>query len=197
MGVGITGLSTRLVSVGLLLVLVYLLIHFIWLIVDYLGVWRLHLTGTRLHHVTVGKFAGEGADYPDDPAQSNLYYWWGEEAQRIGNLRSIVSGISACADALKAAAEQYEPLQGGLDTQFFSRNANQLQEGVVKLNGSLSACKSALDSSRIPISLERFDVWFNLFKRSQVLRLWLADILLPILLTLTALGGLGYRLLSA
>jgi hypothetical protein len=106
LGIEIRELSEFVIDVSLLSIILYNLIHFVWYCVDYIGIWRIHLTSTRLKFQTGSKWGSEHADYPDDPQQSNLYRWWQEKAARIGNLSQTATVLEETASQLARAADK-------------------------------------------------------------------------------------------
>src|SRR3990167_303384 len=92
-GLQFSGLNDEIIAKGLIAVLSYLFIHFLWCLNDAFLTWKIRVTGTRLVFVTTGKFANEYADYPNDPRSSSLYWWWLEEAKKIGGIGSKIDEI--------------------------------------------------------------------------------------------------------
>lgn len=83
LGLRFHGLTNSTVVTTLFIINFYMLIHFLWCGYDSILAWWVRITGTRLAFVTTGKLAAEDADYPSDPNQSSLYYWWKDEANKI------------------------------------------------------------------------------------------------------------------
>jgi hypothetical protein len=177
-----------------LLIVLYNLIHFAWHCADYIGIWRIHLTGTRLTFQTGSKWASQHADYPDDPRQSNLYRWWQDKAAGIGNLSQIAKTLEETASQLSCTAKKYEPLAGGLEVHFFSNSASTLVEKASELKRKLDAIDKTMASNRPSVSLERFDRWFANFKTSQLIRLFVVELGLPCALGIFALISILVRL---
>lgn len=196
LGIEVSGLSDTLISVSLCLLIFYHLIHFIWHSVDYIGIWRIHLTGTRLEFLTSAKWSTEDRDHPNDPKQSNLYRWWQERISDIGDIHPITRRLEETAAQLGSAAEKHEPLKGGLDVNFFSKNATTISEHASNLERRLSNMEKLLKSNRPSVSLERFDRWFANFKTSQLIRLFLLELGLPCMLGVVALGGIIIRIVE-
>lgn len=177
-------------DVMLLGTIVYLFVQFIWQTGDYAMQTRLRITGTKLSWVTVGKSAYNGADYPEDPQQSTLYYWWREEARKIGNLREATDQAHNAAKAVLQVAKPLYPIPVEHLT-IILRPVNDLTQAVLGLKEQLNTAEKALSSERIPISLERFDRWFWGFKKSQIWRTLFLDIALPTLMAMASLAAIA------
>jgi len=197
LGIQLSGLSDGLVAVILLMLLLYHLTHFMWCCADYIGIWRIHITGTRLGFKSVAVLGSEDCDYPDDKQQSNLYRWWLDRAKRIEDMSDLANTLQETADQLRNAAERYEPLRGGLENQFVSRARADIVEHLSQLNRKIESFHQFSSSHRFPVSLSRFDQWFRMFKLSQLLRLFVFEIGLPCALGLLALASVIVRLVSS
>jgi hypothetical protein len=183
-GLKFRGLSDQLLTVVLLGMVGYLLVHFIWSYVDAFFEWRLRVTGTRLAFVTTGKFASEHGDYPSDPRQSTLYHWWCRELPKLGRIGSRLDAVDAA--LLKVTSEIQQASAANQE------NANLLvavtpvlsgvQTELAALRRELGAVTAVVEAKRVPVSLKRFDRWFEIFLRSQNLRWLLIDCLAPTLL---------------
>ncbi len=79
----IKNLDNSLIDKFLFLVIVYHLIYFVFIAWEHFKHNRIRITGSKLRHVTTGKFASQGADYPDNPMQSSLYSWWVTESKQF------------------------------------------------------------------------------------------------------------------
>jgi hypothetical protein len=160
---------------------------------DYLGLWRIHLTGTRLNFKTKSDWGSAHADYPDDPKQSNLYKWWQEQTINIGSLAETVNVLEETASELRAATSKPLP---GLDRELLTRIETKLIEDAASLKRKLERFKKILESKRPEVSLERFDRWFSNFKTSQLIRLFLFELGLPCLLGGAAFVAIAIRYLQ-
>lgn len=188
LGLKFTGLTDTVVRSGLFWITLYLIMHFIWSAWDNLLEWRLRITGTRVSFVTAAVLASEHADHPNDPRQSTLYHWWIEEAQKIGNLAEKVSNIE------RQLQDWESRLQTEIDARADSSNIvnacsliSGVREVVVQLKHGIEEARQTISAYRVPVSLERFDAWFKLLLRSQNLRWFLVEFMLPILLGAAAL----------
>jgi hypothetical protein len=194
LGIEISGLSQTVIDVCLLALVFYNLLHFLWHCIDYIGLWRIHLTGTNVLFGTSTFLGSKNGDYPSDPRRSNLYMWWQEQAPLIGNLSQTAKILEETASQLGTAAAKYEPLSEGLSAKFFSEHAATLAKQVTEVDTRLYHLENILKSSRITVSLERFDRWFRNFKRSQILRLLVMEFGLPCMLAIVPLIGISVRL---
>lgn len=182
LGFKFIGATDAHVRTGLLLVTGYFFIHFLWLTWDYFLEWRLRITGTRLAFITGARFTSGDADYPSDPRQSTLYSWWADEAKRVGNIKIRIEvfndAMKACEEKLRALIEtpgEFENLNNALRAH--SETLSRTQE----LKNSITYLQETFTSNRIPVSLRRFDNWFQLFLRSGNLRWIVVDALIPLL----------------
>lgn len=175
------GLTPDKVLAGLALVTGFSLIHFIWLSWDSFLEWRLRITGTRLAFVTIGRSSSEDADYPDDPRQSTLHYWWAERARITGDMSGKLSALQPqladIVDRINAIQTDHIPYLVGIQGSI-----SGLTHIVGTLQNDLAALSTTFSSQRTPVSLKRFDDWFSLFLRSQNLRWLLLDVGMPLLL---------------
>lgn len=180
------GLTPDKILAGLALITGFSFVHFIWLSWDSFLEWRLRITGTRLAFVTVGRTSSEDADYPDDPRQSTLHYWWAERARITGDMSGKLSAmkpqLAEMVDRINAIQTDQIPylagIQGGI---------SGLTHIVGRLQNDLAALSATFASQRPSVSLKRFDNWFSLFLRSQNLRWLLLDVGMPVLLASYAL----------
>lgn len=194
LGLRFTGLTDHLVRTLLFIITVYLLIHFLWAALDAFLEWRLRITGTRLAFVTAGTWANHHADYPNDPRQSTLYSWWVFEAKRIGNLSSNLSTLQDLLQNLNSDLRS-EYTSGASDLNIVNnacRPLGEAREAIAKLERSIGEAAKTINAARIPSSLKRFDNWFHLFLRSQNLRWFVIDVLVPV-----GLAGVALYVLKA
>lgn len=183
LGLKLSGLSDAVLRTGLLCVLAYLSIHFLWAAFDSFLEWRLRITGTRLSFITTARFASEDGDYPNDPRQSTLYTWWLNDAKRIGNLSARLPDLERLLQNLdQDLRARYTNGTDAMNIVNACRPIHDARDVMVKLQQSIDEVQKAISASRVPVSLKRFDGWFELFLRSQNLRWLVIDILVPALL---------------
>lgn len=182
LGFKFIGATDTHIRTGLLLVTGYFFIHFLWLAWDYFLEWRLRITGTRLAFITGARFTSGEADYPDDPRQSTLYSWWMGEAKRVGNINVKIETFNA---AMKSYEEKLRALlenPGEFDNLNNALRAHtETLSRTQELKNSIAYLQDTFTSNRIPVSLRRFDNWFQLFLRSGNLRWFVVDALIPLL----------------
>lgn len=192
LGLKFRGLSDGVLIRVLFWAMIYLLAHFIWNATDSLLEWRLRITGTRVAFVTTGMWADEDGDYPNNPRCSTLYNWWLDHAKRNGDLFSMLKKTNdqiAVVEALLASMPAGDQ-DTGARTHEAARAIGAVRESLASLNRSMDQTTAVEQSTRIPVSLKRFDRWFEIFLRSQNLRWLLIDFLAPVLL-----GGYAISLL--
>ena len=169
----------------------YLLIHFSWCAFDSILEWKIRITGTRLAFVTTARLSSEDGDYPNDARQSTMYSWWIAQAKKIGNLKGKIETIES---QIKVSQERLDKAVAETD----SVNMSNLSSSVLQtLNNALTAtndlkhsvetAQKAIASQRIPVSLQRFDNWFQFLLRSQNLRWLIIEFVFPIILGGSAL----------
>lgn len=183
LGLKFSGFSDAVLRTGLLLILAYLSIHYLWTTFDNFLEWRLRVTGTRLSFVTTGKFASEHGDYPSDPRQSTLYSWWISKAKRIGNLSARLPELERLLQNLdQDLRARYTAGADAMNIVNACRPIGEARDIMIKLQQSIDEAQRALSATRVPVSLKRFDNWFQFFLRSQNLRWLVFDLLVPIFL---------------
>ncbi|MBI5900215.1 MAG: hypothetical protein HZB40_13410 [Rhodocyclales bacterium] len=188
LGLKFNGLNDFVFRTGLFWITLYLLLHFIWSAFDSLLEWRLRITGTKVAFVTTGVFSSEHADYPSDPRQSTLYNWWKGEATKIGDIAAKLSEIENQLREWDARlSTRFADQADALNVANASTSISSAREAVVKLERSVLEVRNTISAARIPVSLQRFDGWFQLFLRSQNLRWLIIEFGAPILLGAYAL----------
>ena len=188
-GLKFEGLDDSLVRGSLLWVLIYLLIHFLWSAFDSLNEWRLRVTGTRVAWVTAATFASEEGDYPGDPRKSTLYNWWKVHASRIGNLTEKIKGIETTLKGFENDLNKIisDRAVANEVINICMPHISTTNSHVVELRQKLTEFSNVFESKRIPTSLKRFDLWFQICLRSQNLRWLVVEFSIPILLGIFAL----------
>jgi hypothetical protein len=166
------GMTVETVSLLFALAVIYQLCHFGWLAFDAIGLLRIHITGTRLAHVTGAKYVSQDADYPDNPKSSNLYWWWQEKASFLGNWKSTAAEI---ARIVKVIEEKNFDLKNvpNVEVSTLKTRSEEMASLFLRLEG-------AILSERTKESLRRFDEWFSMVKTSQLLRLFVLEIGMPL-----------------
>ena len=181
-GLKFSGLTDAVLRRGLFWVLLYLVVHFLWCSFDNLLEWRLRITGTRLAFITTGRIASDYGDYPNDPRQTSLYQWWMSEAETIARYgvaaKRIEEKLPNWDGQVQAAlAAGANPVNVGNVTHAIG----ELRDNLVQIKRAVDDASKVISSHRIPVSLERFDDWFQLFLRSQNLRWLLLEWAMPLL----------------
>lgn len=189
LGFKFLGLNDEFIRTGLLIVTAYLLMHFLWYVYEAFLEWRLRVTGTRLAFVTTAKMASEHGDYPDNPRQSTLYSWWSYQARRIENIGKRAHTID---ESMKVWEEKlrtlYEERGKESNLHVVINTVTETRTAIVDLKRSVERAHETLAAPRIPVSLGRFDRWFELFLRSENIRWLIIDVLVPVLAGVTALA---------
>lgn len=175
-------------------IILYLLGSFIWSSIDGFGEWRLRITGSKVAFQGVSTFADGHSDYPKDPRQSTLYNWWKEQALKIGNIGQQAKEANDKINSLQHEIQQY--LQGlsgkePLNINHVQQTGTSAINAIQNLTNKLEELRKTFLAERIPTSLKRFDDWFFYFLKSQNIRWFTMDFLLPLILGVTALMFLG------
>lgn len=182
LGLKFNGLSNSFIFNSLLAINGYMLMHFLWCSFDAFQEWGLRVTGTRLAFITTARNSSGDGDYPSDPRQSSLYHWWKDQSLKIGSLTSPVEEINKKLEIWESKVKIALESQGNPNAVNACMSINQVAGDVAKLKKSIEEAAKLLESSRIPVSLQRFDQRFQLFLRSQNLRWLIIELLLPILM---------------
>tara|TARA_R110002096_G_scaffold257381_1_gene450739 strand:+ start:61150 stop:62010 length:861 start_codon:yes stop_codon:yes gene_type:complete len=164
----------------------YHLVHFLWQSIDALLEWHIRITGTRLAFLTGSKFTDSNADYPDDPRQSSLMTWWQIESGRYTSVEEAINTLEQAANNLDMEKVQREA-ENDINLQNVTGYLARVPEETSKIKASLDNLERALNSDRIPASLDRFEKWFRLFSWSQLSRWFVLEWGGPIVLALWAL----------
>ncbi|MBI4684094.1 MAG: hypothetical protein HY755_02730 [Nitrospirae bacterium] len=138
--------------------------------------------------MTTAKLASEHGDYPNDPRQSTLYYWWSRQATKIGNLGNKLITIE---NNLKLWEEKLKEIMSSRgDSLNIANGCSEISATRADINQLKNAVENAqktVSSVRIAGSLKRFDSWFHYFLRSQNLRWFAFELALPVAFGATAL----------
>ena len=186
LGLKFNGLEQIWLQIALFSVVVYLFLQFVWQMWDYIQFSKLRITGTRVSHVTTARYGSEHGDYPDDPIQSTLYQWWSTQAEMIGNLSQVADELHRVAGQLEEAAQRPGNMEQP-NINHVQLTGSQINKDAAKLGRQIEAASKAITAERIPISLKRFDAWFRRFRVSQVCRMVVLDMAIPVILGLAGI----------
>ena len=167
-GFKISGLDDKTVKLILLILTSYWLIHFIWCATDYFSEWRLRLTEVQLNPGTWDYDHKE--DSGPKSRQSTLIKWLFYRQQP---LQSFVADL----EDIKTKLQKHP-----IDDAEKRRIIDSIDGGI----------RSIQEFSRTPIdqqtikSIKNFDTWLRRLNNSQCIRWIIVELLLPIVLGLTA-----------
>jgi len=187
LGLRFDGLSDALIRNLLVTVIVYLLAHFVWAAWDSLLEWFLRLTGARTAYVTTAMYASEEADYPADPRQSTLANWWSERTSAIGRIDEKLDTITKGIEDIKSAVANVPDNDERTVLGNIKGMVEDLGHRHRELRDSVKSTNDTLNSSRLTVSLRRFERWHQYFIRSQNLRWLIFDFGLPVLIAAFAI----------
>lgn len=185
-GLKLQGWNMHLIHIVLFGLITYFLIHFIWLAWDYYTEWKLRLTGTHLIHQ--GAFQPEEIDIVNDLRQTTLYHWWLKHTKNINPLKEIISSLEKSVLQIKDDTGESSRVK---EEQYIN-----IVNNLASINQNLNTFTKAIESKRIPASLEKFDNTFYHFQKSQGWRWAIIELFLPILIGVFALSGLSTVLWS-
>lgn len=152
LGITIKNITINDISIMLVIVLVYMLINFIWMSWNQLMEWRIRKTGVSKELTNNLKSMGSlEYESPNDVKQASLYYYWIGKEKKIEELEKKLQNI-----------------------EFDVENCQQL-------NKNLEELKKLLSNSRIKASLEKFDETFWNKIKSENLRWFVFDFILPVI----------------
>lgn len=191
-GLSLENFSVALLQLSLLLVTIYHQVHFVWYCVDSFSEWRLHTTGTKLAFVTGFMWDNEDKDKSKDPRQSTLYNWWLQQTRGLGNdiptakdALQKLSEFEAILKTREVADDKYH-----LNLHSSHKLVTEARADIAKNLAKMEAIEKTITSARIPVSLERFDRFFHLAKRSANLRWLLIEMCAPMLIGFAAIASL-------
>lgn len=187
-GVRLLGLNVVLVGRVLFVTISYLFIHFVWCAADGLVEWRLRLTANKTIFQTGSTWGHPDADYPTEPRQSTLYNWWRQQGPLIGNVAAKMEAIEKHIAELEKSLRVLPASNPNYSTVVSLLVS--LRDEIVQMKNRSGEIEKALNSTRIPVSLERFDAWFKYAARSQSIRWFVFDLAAPIVLGGIALASL-------
>ena len=179
-GIKINCSSINLLEIAGFSIILYQFLHFTIEAWEHLIYWRLRYTGTKLAHVTTGKFAHEGGDYPSDTQQSTLYSWWAEEKKNL-------KGWEQIRDEASSTFTELESFKSSLDSSNIQNQIVPLLNNVSSLDQSLKKITEIITSSRVVASLERFDKVFWKFQKIHLFKWFILELGLPLILGIAAL----------
>lgn len=195
-GVVFDGLTEGKILALLLAINVYLFIHFFWSSIDSFQEWRLRRTGTMVSYLTTIDlaFGNDELDFPPDPRQSTLYSWWRDRSKRLISLPQATDQIdSKITPMMDAVISELNKGQTP-DLVSWQREFMSIREQLKAIKDSLEDSDTLVAHDRISVSLERFDSAFKVLLKSQNIRWITLEWLVPLLLGVSAIGALIYKL---
>jgi hypothetical protein len=186
-GIKLIGLNAQQFSVGTMIVNAYLLVHFGWYAWEAVLEWRVRVTGTRVAFQTSSSYGTTRAgDYPANPRQSTLYSWWLRLAKAIDQNKSVIDGFEERLKGVETELKSLDKNALNVDSRSLLSSLATLPDGLRQIRAYLERVDHYLGSGRLEESLGRYDKWFKLMLESQNLRMISIDILLPLMIGITA-----------
>jgi hypothetical protein len=193
-GLKFSGLNNELIFKGLLLLLVYMLIHFLWCSYESLQEWEVKTTGTKKAFIPSGPYdAIDDAishNYPSDPRNSTLYYWWSTQASKIANIKNDIESANKKVEELEEIVHSLR--EGGSElsrnTVNISTHVDPVKIAWIEMGASIKVIEQALNSEQVLTSMRTFDRRYKFFLKTQNIRWLLIDFIAPITLAVLAIG---------
>lgn len=196
-GLKFKGFNNEVMIQGLLIINIYVFIHFAVCSIDSFKEWMVRVTGTKVAHVTAGIMVSADGDYPSDPRQSTLYHWWKKEAPKIGNLKEKIESIEEKLNEIETKI--VEGAEGNVHQQNLNNVTHpisQINVDLHKLMKSIEETDTIFKSTRIPVSLERFDQCYKSLLKTQNLRWLVIEFLFPLLVGSMAIVMLANKVIQ-
>ncbi|MCH7501112.1 MAG: hypothetical protein IH886_14100 [Nitrospinae bacterium] len=196
-GLKFKGFNNDVMIQGLLIINIYVFIHFAACSIDSFKEWMVRITGTKVAHVTAGKMVSEEGDYPSDPRQSTLYNWWKGQAGRIGNFKENLDSIEERLDEI--ATEIQNNGEGNISQQNLNNVTHpisNIKNTLHDLQNRIKVTNETFESTRIPVSLERFDQCYKSLLKTQNLRWLVIEFLFPLLVGSMAIVMLANKIIQ-
>lgn len=171
-GIKFLGIDTQIFFVIFFIVISYHFVHFLWCSINSFTYWRIRLTGTIVKYQVQSGLIGDEydeADYPYDPKQASLYFWWSKTCEKVIDHQKVLDGLIP---TLKKTLEE-QP-----------ENTGQVLSEIRSIEESLNKTLEVVNSQRLRDSLKRFDNWFGLMLVTQGLRWLVLEVGLPLLVGL-------------
>lgn len=186
-GVKFEGLTNGVIDQTFFWLIMYHLVHFGWNSVVNAQSWRIRVTGTVLAHQTGSMYTSEHGDYPGDPRQSSLNKWWSNQARQIGNIGNDARELQ---EKIKVWELSLKQLPDSIAKQNIQTNVPQqlsdINNHASSLASKVEVVNKTLSSTRIPVSLNRFEKWFSLFQWNQLIKWAFIEWIGPIVIGLWA-----------
>jgi hypothetical protein len=186
LGTKLSTLPPEAVGIAVFILLLYLVTNFGWKSWDHFQHLKIRLTGSKAGRMRGSFFGNEDDDTPDDPRNSSLYAWW---SQRVG----AIADYSSIAENLQQTALRLEEWAGeGRNAEMPNINhvathASGISTIGNDLKNKIDAATKIIESHRVPVSLERFDKSFWRYQSSQIWRMLMLELGLPLFLGLAGL----------
>ncbi len=165
---------------SILFVLAYLTLNFMWHFYEYAQIIRIRVTGSRYKFPSGTAIANNSnSDQPDDPKQSNLYYWWSSTGfYRDEVSRLIVEGRNAC-KILEEYAQKPILREANPNCNHVTQVAHKIDTSIDGVGRNLETIFKEIDSGLLPLSLFRFFIFFSFFTVSQLSLIFFFYFLVP------------------
>lgn len=185
-GVGLEGVSSHKLMVGLAAFLVYNFAHYIWLCYDLFGEWSVRSSGAKKGFAKRLKQENTDAEAFQDPKQLTLYSWWLIESSKLPTHEDNLQRAKKLADEL-LRSERILRETGDIPARLPHQNAEgHLVQTIERLQDQLSVIKSVVDNPALRVRLDRFDRRFKALINSQNRRILVYELIFPNALALYA-----------
>jgi hypothetical protein len=170
-------LNADILQKGLILIILYFFIHWLVIVVEHLKFMRIRVAQDDGGRPEPGEWGDEGfnKDYPKNPTESNLHYWFNKHFQQL-NL--VSKEVQKYKDQLLKVVEQIENYfnakeEGdkyfvGADLLFHIRK--DIEQIKLILNKIENEDSRIHNQERLIKSINNFDNWYNCYNKIEFWR---------------------------
>lgn len=189
LGISLEGITGNKMVFGLVVAVSWVIIHHSWYSVEAIKEWRVRLTGQRVSYQTgVGKFGSPYAEAPINPRHASLYNWWKEQKDSVSSTADAVAKFEYELVGIQEKVDVFLKTSSSKEAHSNIHEVMNLLRSIGMLNESLTKNLEFMSSLRIESSLYRFDTWFWRLITVQNIRVLVVEILLPLILGVSALA---------
>jgi len=183
LGLKFDGLDTKIIYIGLLILISFSFINFIWSSYDAFQEWQIRQSGAKKFNKTYNDIIYTDMDNsylsPNDPRNSTLYYWWSTQAKKTDDVNIAINEL------LKNNQKILEILNSneGRELNSYRLKIYDNFEKLDEVKKSFHVLENAFNSKQIEQSLAKFNSRFKTLILSQNLRWIILDFFIPLSLS--------------